>query len=394
MKRLGWVLVVIIVLAVVQWIRPLPKPSVATLLPSTYRFPGQLTGIPWPTQGQAGIAVQGVGLVASTPDQTPVPIASLTKLMTAYLVLQAHPLSIGQTGPTLTVTAQDVALYDQEKATQSVAPVTVGEQLTEYQLLEGLLIPSANNFAAILADWVAGSRSAFVARMNQTARALGLRQTHYADVSGVNAGSVSTADNLLVLASLDMQNPVFRAIVAKPQATLPVAGVVVNVNYFLGRSGIIGVKTGSTNEAGGCYVAAAYRPAGTARVLVLAAVLGQISHQSELIKALKAGQALLNAVGFLETRTVLAAGAPAAQVRAPWLTTGVNALVPQSVTLVGWPGLTVHMHVATQALPPTVGAGTPVGRLTVEAGLQHATMVLKTSGALPPPSKHWRLLRI
>jgi D-alanyl-D-alanine carboxypeptidase (penicillin-binding protein 5/6) len=393
-KYLGWLLALVVVLAAVQWFRPLPKPTEATVVPSSYTFPGRLPSLPWPSQGQAAVAVEGVGLVASTPGQTSVPIASLTKLMTAYVVLHAHPLAIGQTGPTITVTPKDVTLYNQEKATQSVAQVAAGEQLTEYQLLEGLLIPSANNFADMLADWVAGSRPAFVQMMNQTARRLGLSQTHFADVSGVNPGSVSTADDIIRLAMLDMQNPVFRSIVAMPQATLPVAGVVYNVNYYLGHSGIIGVKTGSTNEAGGCYVAAAYRPAGSQRVLVLSAVLGQQSARSELFKALNAGEALLNAVPFLETRTVLPSGAPVVQVRAPWVATGVNALAPAPVTVVGWPGLTVHFRVHLRPLPKTVAAGTPVGTLVAQAGQQTVTLPLKTSGALPPPSKHWRLLRL
>ncbi|MGC8489088.1 MAG: D-alanyl-D-alanine carboxypeptidase family protein, partial [Clostridia bacterium] len=330
----------------------------------------------------------------STPDETPTAIASLAKMMTAYVVLKAHPLSTGETGPTVTVTASDVALYNQEKATQSVVPIVAGEQLNEYQLLEGLLIPSGNDYAHILADWVAGSQASFVQIMNADAKKLGMTHTHYTDASGVSAATVSTAADQLIIAEHDMRNATFRSIVAMPQATLPVANVVYNVNYWLGHSGIIGVKTGSTAAAGGCYVAAAYRNAGSQKVLVLAAVLGQQSATSELYAAFHAGENLLNAVPFLEVHQVVGAGAAGATVDAPWLTTGVNALVPSAISMIGWPGLKVHLTFTARPLPKTVIAGTPVGTLHVTAGQQVLSLPLRASGDLPGPSKHWRLTRL
>ncbi len=387
-------IVIVVILALVQWFRPLPPPSVHAALSTTYKFSGSVPALPFPTQGQSALAVEGVGTIGATPSQTPVAIASLAKLMTAYVVLKAHPLTTGQTGPTVTVTPAQVALYLQEKSTQSVVAVVPGERLNELQLLEGLLIPSGNDYAQILADWVGGSQANFVKMMNADAKKLGMTHTTYTDASGVSAATVSTASDQLVIAEHDMKNPIFRSIVRMPQATLPVANVVYNVNYYLGHSGIIGVKTGSTAAAGGCYVAAAYRNAGATKVLVLAAVLGQQSHQSELYAAFAAAQKLLNSVPFLEVRQVVAAGTPGAVVTAPWLTTGVNALVPQSVSFVGWPGFTTHIVFTARPLPKQVTAGTPVGTLRIVAGQQTATVPLKTSGALPPPSKHWRLSRL
>lgn len=390
------VVVVIVILALVQWFRPLPPPSVHAALPTSYTFPGQLPSLPFPAQGESAVAVEGVGTIASTPNQTPVAIASLAKMMTAYVVLKAHPLTTGETGPTVTVTPEDVTVYNQENAGgQSVVAVTAGEQLNEYQLLEGLLLPSGNNFAYILANWVAGSQANFVKLMNQDAKKLGMVHTRYTDASGVSAATVSTANDQLLVAERDMNNPIFRSIVAMPQASLPVANVVYNVNYWLGHSGIIGIKTGSTAAAGGCYVAAAYRNAGSQQVLVIAAVLGQQSATSELYAAFHAGENLLNAVPFLEVHQVVAQGSPGAVVTAPWLKgTGINALMPNTVSLIGWPGLKAHLVFTARHLPKTVTAGTTVGRLSILAGQQTVSVPLKASGPLPAPSKKWRLTRL
>ncbi len=114
--------------------------------------------------------------------------------MTAYLVLHDHPLGVGEAGPTITLTAADVADTDRRsRRRESVVPVVAGERLTELQALQALLLPSANNIAAALARWDAGSETRFVARMNAAARSLGMRQTRYTDPSGYDPATVSTA---------------------------------------------------------------------------------------------------------------------------------------------------------------------------------------------------------
>ena len=93
--------------------------------------------------------------------------------MTALVVLADKPLAKGDTGPILTMTDQDVATYMADAAEQqSVVPVTAGEQLSEFEALEALLIPSGNNIAETLARWDAGSVAGFVTKMNQRAAAL------------------------------------------------------------------------------------------------------------------------------------------------------------------------------------------------------------------------------
>ena len=172
--------------------------------------------------------------------------------MTAYLVLVAHPLRRGAGGPQIVVKPADVAVYQADVAAgDSVVAVRAGERLTERQALEALLLPSGNNIATLLARWDAGSERAFVARMNARAGALGLAHTHYTDASGVQPGTQSTAADQVRLAMLAIQVPVFRQIVAMGQVTLPVAGRQHNLDKLLGTDGIVGIKTGTTSQAGG-----------------------------------------------------------------------------------------------------------------------------------------------
>jgi D-alanyl-D-alanine carboxypeptidase (penicillin-binding protein 5/6) len=156
-----------------------------------------------------------------------------------------------------------------------VVSIATGEQLTEFQALQALLLPSANNIAAVLARWDTGSVDGFVARMNATARSLGMIHTRYTDPSGYDDSTVSTAADQVRLVERAMRLPVFVSIVATSSATLPVAGTVHNTNTLLGRDGFVGVKTGSTAAAGGCFAFRAIRRIGGKPTAITGVVLGQ-----------------------------------------------------------------------------------------------------------------------
>ncbi len=218
-----------------------------------------LPGTAWPADGQAAVQV-GQSRIQAGPNQHEAAIASVAKVMTAYVVLGDHPLRLGQDGPTITLTDADVADTDRRVGQdESVVPVEAGEQLTERQALQALLLPSANNIAAVLAHWDAGSASRFVARMNAAARSLGMTHTRYTDPSGYDDATVSTAADQVRIVDRAMRLPVFAGIVAMPTATLPVAGTVHNTDRLLGYDGFVGVKTGSDSAAGGCFAFRAVR---------------------------------------------------------------------------------------------------------------------------------------
>jgi D-alanyl-D-alanine carboxypeptidase (penicillin-binding protein 5/6) len=232
----------------------------------------------WPVKGQASFRAGG-GLTGSSPDQAPVPIASLAKVMTAYLVLRSLPLHPGSDGPTVRVTGADVVDTLQRRAEhQSLVPIRQGERLTERQALMALLLPSANNMAPILARLAGGSVGGFVGRMNATARALGMTHTRYTDPSGFDERTVSTAHDQVLLAIAADRNATFRAMVATTSYPVPVAGTVENTDTLLGHDGFEGTKTGSDDAAGGCFMFRMLRPVNGHQVEVIGVVLGQRGH--------------------------------------------------------------------------------------------------------------------
>jgi D-alanyl-D-alanine carboxypeptidase (penicillin-binding protein 5/6) len=211
-------------------------------------------------------------------------------------VLRDHPLRPGQDGPTITLTEADVADTDRRRQQEeSVVSIAAGEQLTELQALQALLLPSANNIAAVLARWDAGSEDRFVARMNATARSLGMSHTRYTDASGYDDATVSTAADQVRIVDRAMRLPVFASIVTTPSATLPVAGTVHNTNALLGHNGFVGVKTGSTAAAGGCFAFRAIRWIDGKRTTITGVVLGQPGHD-QIAAGLAAADAMVDRI--------------------------------------------------------------------------------------------------
>jgi D-alanyl-D-alanine carboxypeptidase (penicillin-binding protein 5/6) len=253
----------------------------------------RLASTVWPADGQAAVQI-GQAPVQASPHQHPVAIASVAKVMTAYLVLRDHPLGIGQDGRTITLTAADVADTARRRGEdQSVVQIAAGERLTELQALQALLLPSANNIAAALARWDAGSIEKFVARMNATANSLGMTLTHYTDPSGYDAATVSTAADQVRIVDRAMRLPVFARIVATATATLPVAGTVHNTDRLLGRNGFVGVKTGNSDAAGGCFAFRAVRRMDGKRTAITGVVLGQAG-QNQVEAGLAAAETLVD----------------------------------------------------------------------------------------------------
>jgi len=170
----------------------------------------------------------------------------------------------------------DVADTDRRRGhEESVVSIAAGEQLTELQALQALLLPSANNIAGVLAGWDAGSADRFVARMNAASRSLGMTHTRYTDPSGYDDATVSTAADQVRIVDRAMRLRVFANIVATPSALLPVAGTVQNTNTLLGHDGFVGVKTGSDEAAGGCFAFRAVRRIEGKRTTITGVVLGQ-----------------------------------------------------------------------------------------------------------------------
>lgn len=275
--------------------------------------------LPWPSMGSAAVSVPLLSVAATSPRQPRVPIASLTKMMTTWVVLQKLPLAYNQSGPCLNVSAGDMAVYEHDVATgQSNVKEALGEHLCEGTLLRGMLVHSAGNYAELLTDLVGLHQAQFVAIMNRDARALGLKNTHYVDYTGISPGDVSTAQDQSVIEIALMTNePIVRSIVALTSVKLPVAGVVGSYTPLDGEYGVVGVKSGFTDPAGGCDAMAVNSVINDTVVTTYAVVLG--IQGADAID--RAGQFALNI-----------SQAVRAKLRAAPASSGT------SVQWVGWPG--------------------------------------------------------
>jgi D-alanyl-D-alanine carboxypeptidase (penicillin-binding protein 5/6) len=315
--------------------------------------------------------------------------------MTAYIVLQDAPLSPGQSGFTLTISPGDVADYHARSAQgQSVLPVAAGESLDEVQLLQGLLVASGNNVATILATHDSGSVAGFVAKMNATARSLGMTHTTYTDPSGLQSTTVSTASDQLTLGDRVMSNPVFARTVAMRTVSLPVAGTEVNFNQAVGTGGYIGIKTGSDNIAGGCLLFANQKDVDGKVITIIGDVLGQdvgqVSTATLIAAALKASDTLVTSVsGAVAVRTLLPAGSPVEEVTGP---AGRSVVTTSSaISVLGLAGMRVPLSMATKPVGRTLRAGQTVATVSV-AGVPPATAV--ADRAIPTVTLGWRIRHI
>ncbi len=393
-KRLLLVVPVVIIAAVgllvyQAYCRPLPelKPVLsgpAALKENVEPMPSMV----WSPYGEQVMTVSDTGLRANNGGTGVFPTASTAKVMMALLLLQKKPLATNEQGPSIPVTDAIVAQYQQELAlNESVVAVAKGEQLTEYQALEAMLVPSATNVADLLAAWGFGSISAYTVEANKMAASLGMTQTHFADASGFAPGTVSSASDLVKLGQAALKNPVIAEIVAKPSVDLPVAGTLRNFNIMLGQSGINGIKTGNTDEAGGVFLfSAPYDATHT--------IIGATMHAPDLGTALHDAPLLLDSFrANLQTDTPIKKGQVMARYKLPWGGT-VDAVAQQDLSLIDWHGTKLAVHSSLETIKPGQPQHTYVGvgqtSVTFDGTMKTTPLVL--SQGIPRPSFWWRLL--
>lgn len=353
--------------------------------------PGATTA--WPDygkKGQAAIGTLGGSVLAVHGNIHAAPIASIGKMMTALSVLQAKPLKPGQQGPTITITRQDQKKYDWYYVRDgSLAAIKVGEKISEYKALEAMLLPSANNFAYTLARWAYGSIDNYTAYANNYAAQLGLTDSHFVDASGFNPGTVSSATDLVKLGQLVMQNPILSKIVAKHSAVVPVAGKIYNVNWMLASDkSVVGIKTGNTEQAGGCMLFAAKDKVGDKNVIIIGAVMGAPKLNNALADSLK----LLHSVqANLHYKTIVQQGQVVGRYKTAW-GKSADVIAAQPIKVLTMPG--------AAKTPPTIDlkplglpaqAGSVVGQVKLGSGANATAVNAKLKSSIPAPSWSWRL---
>lgn len=380
------------ILGVFRFTRPIPVVS-AEKTSQNIVLPGELS-VSFPEQGQAAVGTDTYGVIAASQDQTSIPIASVAKTMTAYVVLKAYPLQPGEEGPGLKMTAEDVAGYEYAVQNKhSYLPVALGTTLTERQMLQGLMLPSGNNIADTLGRWVSGTNEAFVEKMNETAKALGMTNTHYADASGADEATVSNAADQIIIAQAAMQDPVFREIVAMPQAVLPVAGKVYNVNAMLGKHGIVGIKTGSGVIAGGNFVSAAPIVNGSEKHYIIAAVLGSRKPNENLKSALDANAQIIEQIRpQFKTFTLENPANGFGRIVTPWHTES-ELTMKEPIQVFGYPGMKLDYSIEPLEVKLPVTPGTDVATLTIRMGRTSRTYMMQNKVQIDKPGFAWRLIR-
>ena len=368
-----------------------PAPRLVLAVPYLRAIPGTTLVLTPPARTEEEVALEGIGPIAITGEQSPAPIASLTKIMSALVVLRDHPLAKGANGPSIPITPADVVTYRLERSEgDSVVAVRAGERLSELQALEAALIPSGDNITQLLAGWDAGSSGAFTAKMNALARTLGLRRTSYADPSGVDPATVSTAADQVRLAEVAMAIPVFAGIVRMDRVSLPVAGIQYNVDDDLGSDGIDGVKTGWIPESGGCFVFSATDVVEGRRVSILGAVLGE-KGATPIPSALASARKLVTSAEQTIRFVHLRAGTTVATIDAP-SGAPVRVVTSSSISLLGWSGARAQLAVQLpRPLHSALKAGSRIGAIVMSLGSERTTTALNTASALTGASFSWRL---
>lgn len=386
------VLAVIAALAYVLFFQPVP-----TLEATYHDLPASApvdVDLPWPDEGVAAVGASGYDVLArSDKADEPVPIASIAKLFTALAILEQKPLAEGEQGETISFTQVDEQRYVDTIAEQGSAyPINAGDQLTQYEALQALLIPSANNMADSLVDWAFGSEQAYLTYVNNMTDEMGLEHTKIADASGMSSESVSTPDELIATAERVLDDPVLASIVRKPRVEIdPAVGPIHNTNQLLQEQYVIGVKTGTTEEAGANLVFAAEYPL-TEEVseTVIAVTLGVPDRQSNTAASREILQAAYQGFGFIE---VVEADTAVGQYEVPW-GEDVEIVSHGGITASGWLGQSYQATAEADSVEPTVAINEEVGLLSVTTGERTTSVPVSTAGAIAEPSFWWRLTNI
>jgi D-alanyl-D-alanine carboxypeptidase (penicillin-binding protein 5/6) len=349
-----------------------------------------------PPVGESAISVSGAddylgssasGILASSGGDAAVPIASISKLITAMVVLDHKPLGASGTGQTLTFDKTDHALYDKYYLLNAtIAAMPTGSSMSEHDAIETMLVVSACNYAEAVSTWAFGSQAAFLAATKKWLAAHGMPNTRMVEPTGIDAHNVSTPSDMITLGKLAMADPAIAAIVAKTSLDVPSLPGQANTNDLLGTDGINGIKTGTLgNESELLYSAVV--PVGAPQPLtIVGVILGGEGHEAvnaavrNLIDSLKAG---FHSVPLGEDGQVVGTYST------PW---GGKArmVLGSSAGIFTYSNTPITSTMATTTLK-TGRDGEKVGAVTWTAGKSTVTVPVILQGTIREPTAWWRL---
>lgn len=347
-----------------------------------------------PDFGSSAVGAVGFpGVLAASGSTSTVPIASITKMITSLVILEAKPLAGDETGPEITFTDADIAFYYEALAEGgSVAPVVTGMQLSQRDAMLAMLLASGNNYAESLVVWAYGSEEAYLEAAAAWLAAHGLSGTVVADASGISSDSVSTTADLIELAKLVTANPALAALVAIPTIDLPVIGTVENTNTLLGALPgvggvtVTGMKTGTTDVAGSCLLFSADIQVGTETVTVVGVVLNGASG----LEVRQAVAALIESIvpGFQQV-TLTEAGESFGSYTTVWGQTA-SVVAAEAASALVWSDTPISGTAEAESVQ--LGAvGDDIGSVDFLVGDETVTVPLELDSDLTDPGLGWRL---
>lgn len=339
----------------------------------------------WPTEGSAAVGIQGLSTMASASERAP--IASISKVVSVLMVLDELPLQIGEQGPSFEFTWQDSRdFWSYRRSNQSSLDVPVGGSLTEYQMLQGILLGSANNYIDRLSDEIWGSDRAFAEAAEQWLSERGIDGITLKSPSGFDDENVATPEALVKLGELAMKNPVFAEIVGTRSVELPVAGLVSNTNSMLDDAGVVGIKTGTLRGDWNLLTAKDLTIDDTT-VRVFTAVLGQEDDPARLAVT----RSLLDEVqqSLAAQPVSVPKGTVVGHVETEW-GDRVDIVTDADARVVLWNGAGATASTAYD-LGEKTEAGAAVGSLTAQGPLDEAKTTVSLADEITKPSIWWRL---
>ena len=328
------------------------------------------------------------GVLNATGGNEARPIASLSKVITALVILAAKPLEAGQAGPTLNFGKAENDTYDKYYVLgATIAPMKIGSSMSQHDALSMMLMVSASNYAEVTSTWALGSQANVRSATKKWLADNGLTGTTIVEPTGIDPRNVSTPTDLLTIARLAMANPVVAEIVGTKNAQLGSLGMQSNRNPVLGVDGIVGIKTGTLDDAGSCLLFAAVTDVGLdAPITIVGVVLGAPDGGTAGTTA----RDMIGAItgGFHEV-PVVAPGAQLGDYITPW-EDAAGIVAGSGGKLLTWSDTPVEV---TSTIEPVGIApeGTEVGSLTFTAGTRTLSVPLELSGAIDGPGGWWRV---
>jgi serine-type D-Ala-D-Ala carboxypeptidase (penicillin-binding protein 5/6) len=350
-----------------------------------------------PKVGESAVSIAGAddylgkkadGVFASSGGNAPLPMASISKVITAMVVLSAKPLGASGTGPTITFSKADESYYDKYFALNAtIAAMPTGSSMSEYHALETMLVVSACNYAQVMADWAFGSDAAFLSAARTWLKAHGMTGTTMVEPTGVDARNTSTPSDLITLGKLAMANPAIASIVGKTSLDVPSLAGMPNTNDLLGTDGVDGIKTGTLVPGGSDLLFSAVVPVGTAKPLTVTGVMLAGDTRSSVDSDVRD---LITSItsGFHEEQ-LATQGEVVGTYSTPW---GAQAsmVIDKSATTLTWSNTPITSTMTTTTLK-TGANGERVGTITWTAGKSTVSAPVVLQGKIQGPSAWWRL---